>query len=104
MEALILVATKGGSAMLARIGVMHALKRYVERVFEPSGKKHHWGKRKLARPMRPSRCGSRINPQRRQMASTPEIGNAIDDLHCRRILGELKNKVRRLTLHRMRFE
>jgi hypothetical protein len=57
-----------------------------------------------ARPMRPSRCGSRINPQRRQMASTPEIGNAIDDLHCRRILGELKNEVRRLTLHRMRFE
>jgi hypothetical protein len=42
MEALILVATKGGSAMLARIGVMRALKRHVERVFEPSGKKHHW--------------------------------------------------------------
>ena len=49
MEALILVATKGGSAMLARIGVMRALKRHVERVFEPSGKKHHWGKRKLKR-------------------------------------------------------
>jgi hypothetical protein len=49
MEALILVATSGGPTMLARIGVVRALNRHVERVFESSGKKHHWGKRKLAR-------------------------------------------------------
>jgi hypothetical protein len=49
MQALILVATSGGPTMLARIGIMQALNRHVERVFEPSGKKHHWGKRKLAR-------------------------------------------------------
>jgi hypothetical protein len=49
MEALILVATKGRPTMLARIGIMRALNRHVERVFEPSGKKHHWGRRKLKR-------------------------------------------------------
>jgi hypothetical protein len=43
MEALILVATSGGPTMLARIGVVRALNRHVERVFELSGKKHHWG-------------------------------------------------------------
>ncbi|WP_335622026.1 hypothetical protein [Bradyrhizobium icense] len=49
MEALILVAEKGGPTMLARIGVMRALNRHVERVFNPDLKKHHWGKRKLKR-------------------------------------------------------
>jgi hypothetical protein len=36
MQALILVATRGGPTMLARIGVMRALRRNVERVFSPS--------------------------------------------------------------------
>jgi hypothetical protein len=50
IEALILVATKGGPTMLARIGIMRALNRHVERVSESSsGKKRHWGKWKLAR-------------------------------------------------------
>jgi len=49
MEGLILVATSGGPTMFARIGVMRALNRHVERVFDPSRKDHHWGKRKLAR-------------------------------------------------------
>ena len=49
MEALILVATLGGPTMFARIGVMRALNRHVERVFDTSRKDHHWGKRKLAR-------------------------------------------------------
>jgi hypothetical protein len=44
-----LVIERGGPTMLARIGIMRALNRHVERVFEPSGKKHHWGRRKLAR-------------------------------------------------------
>jgi hypothetical protein len=48
MEALMLVA-RGGSTMLARIGVMRALNRHVERVFDPSRKEKHWGRRKLAR-------------------------------------------------------
>jgi hypothetical protein len=50
VEALILVAeSNGGPTMLARIGVMRALNRHVERVFNPDRKDHHWGKRKLKR-------------------------------------------------------
>jgi hypothetical protein len=49
IEALILVADLGGPTMFARIGVMRALNRHVERVFNPDRKDHHWGKRKLAR-------------------------------------------------------
>jgi hypothetical protein len=49
MEALILAATLGGPTMFARIGVMRALNRHVERVFDPSRKEHHWGRRKLKR-------------------------------------------------------
>jgi hypothetical protein len=35
--------------MFARIGIMRALNLHVERVFDPSRKETHWGKRKLAR-------------------------------------------------------
>jgi hypothetical protein len=49
MEALILVATSGGPTMFARIGIMRALNRRVERVFNPDRKDHHWGRRKLKR-------------------------------------------------------
>jgi hypothetical protein len=49
MEALILVATRGGPTMFARIGIMRALNRHVERVFDPSRKETHWGRRKLPR-------------------------------------------------------
>ena len=49
MEALILVATSGGPTMFARIGIMRALNRRVERVFNSDRKPHHWGKRKLKR-------------------------------------------------------
>ena len=41
MEALILVATLGGPAMFARIGIMRALNRNVERVFDSLRKDHH---------------------------------------------------------------
>jgi hypothetical protein len=49
MEALMLVAENDGPTMFARIGVMRALNRHVERVFNPSRKEKHWGPRKLAR-------------------------------------------------------
>jgi hypothetical protein len=49
MEALLLVAEHDGPPMFARIGVMKALNRHVERVFNPSRKDKHWGRRKLAR-------------------------------------------------------
>jgi hypothetical protein len=49
MEALILVAENDGPMMFARIGFMRGLNRHVERVFNPSRKDRHWGKRKLAR-------------------------------------------------------
>jgi hypothetical protein len=49
MEALILVAESGGPTMFARIGVMRALNRHVERAFNPDRKEQHWGRRRLAR-------------------------------------------------------
>jgi len=49
MQALLLVAEHDGPPMFARIGVMRALNRHVERVFDPSRKDKHWGRRKLAR-------------------------------------------------------
>jgi hypothetical protein len=49
MECLILVAEKNGPTMMARIGVMRALNRHVERVFNPDRKDKRWGKRKLKR-------------------------------------------------------
>ena len=49
MEALILVAESDGPTMLARIGIMRALNRHTERVFNPERKDPHWGRRRLAR-------------------------------------------------------
>jgi hypothetical protein len=43
-----LVATRGGPTMLARIGVMRALHRNDVRELT-DGKEMHWGKRKLKR-------------------------------------------------------
>ena len=48
MEALLLVS-RSGPTMLARIAVMKALNRHVERVFNPERKDTHWGKRNLKR-------------------------------------------------------
>jgi hypothetical protein len=48
MEALLLVS-RSGPTMLARIAVMRALNRHVVRVFNPERKDAHWGKRKLKR-------------------------------------------------------
>jgi hypothetical protein len=44
-----LVADRGGPTMFARIGVMRALNRHVERVFDRARKDKHWGQRKLPR-------------------------------------------------------
>jgi hypothetical protein len=52
MQVLILVA-RGGPTMLARIGVMRALRRNEERVFNSDRKEIRWGKRKLARDRQP---------------------------------------------------
>jgi hypothetical protein len=41
MEALMLVARLNGPTMFARIGVMRALNRHVERVFNPDRKDTH---------------------------------------------------------------
>jgi hypothetical protein len=46
---LLLVVEHNGPTMMARIGVMRALNRDVERVFDTSRKDTHWGKRKLKR-------------------------------------------------------
>jgi hypothetical protein len=49
MEAMLLVVELDGPTMFARIGIMRALNRRVERVFDPSRKDPHWGKRELKR-------------------------------------------------------
>ena len=49
VEALLLVVELNGPTMMARIGVLRALNRHVERVFNPSRKDKHWRKRKLKR-------------------------------------------------------
>jgi hypothetical protein len=49
MESLLLVVEFGGRTMFARIGVMRALNRHVERMFDPTRKDPRWDKRKLAR-------------------------------------------------------
>ena len=49
VEALLLVANLGGPTMFARIGIIRALNRHVERVFNPDRKDNHWAKRKLKR-------------------------------------------------------
>jgi hypothetical protein len=49
MQALLLVAEQNGPTMFARIGIMRALHRHVERVFNSERKETHWGKRKLKR-------------------------------------------------------
>jgi hypothetical protein len=46
IESLMLVAESGGPTMFARIGIMRAFNRHVERVFDPSRKDKHWGRRK----------------------------------------------------------
>ena len=45
----LLLCSRGGPTMMARIGVMKALNRNVEPVFNPERKETHWGKRKLKR-------------------------------------------------------
>jgi hypothetical protein len=47
--AVLLLCSRGGPTMMARIGFMKALNRHVERVFNPERKDTHWGKRKLKR-------------------------------------------------------
>lgn len=47
-EALMLVS-RSGPTMLARIAFMKALNRNVVLRFDPDAKKHHWGKHKLKR-------------------------------------------------------
>ena len=48
IEVLLLVS-RSGPTMMARIGVMRALNRHVLREFNPERKETHWGKRKLKR-------------------------------------------------------
>jgi hypothetical protein len=45
----LMLYSRGGHAMLARIAFMTALTRNVVVPFNPDAKKHHWGKRKLKR-------------------------------------------------------
>jgi hypothetical protein len=42
-------AENGGPTMFARMGMMQALNRHVDRVFDPTRNEPHWGRRKLAR-------------------------------------------------------
>jgi hypothetical protein len=77
MEAPILVATRGGSTMLARIGVLQALKRHHVREFNRRQRERHCGRRKLARDRRPcprSGRGRQISHIRRRWGSSALTG------------------------------
>jgi hypothetical protein len=43
------IPDRDGPIGFARLGVMQALSRHVERVFDPSRQAMKWGRRKLAR-------------------------------------------------------
>ena len=49
----LMLCSRSGPTMMARIGAMKALNRHVERVFNPESKATHWGKRKLKRDQLP---------------------------------------------------
>jgi hypothetical protein len=49
IEALLMAAEDRGPLMHARVGMLRALNRHVEKVFDSSRKDTHWGKRKLKR-------------------------------------------------------
>ena len=57
VEALLLVVELNGPTMMARIGVMRALNRHVERVFDPSRKDKPLGRRKPKREPMTTRSG-----------------------------------------------
>ena len=42
-------AEHGGPVEFARIATLQAINRHLERVFDPTRKDKHWGRRKLAR-------------------------------------------------------
>jgi hypothetical protein len=45
----LMLCSRGGDPLMAKIGFMKALHRGVERAFNTDRKETHWGKRKLAR-------------------------------------------------------
>lgn len=47
--AVLMLCSRGGDTMMARIGVLKALRRNVVREFKTDRKETHWGKRKLKR-------------------------------------------------------
>jgi hypothetical protein len=49
MEALLMAVDGRGPLLHARVGMLRALNRDVEREFNPDRRNTHWGKRKLAR-------------------------------------------------------
>jgi hypothetical protein len=49
IEALLLVVELNGPTMMARIGLLRALNRNVQREFDTSRKDTHWGRRKIKR-------------------------------------------------------
>jgi len=49
IEALIMAAEGRGPLLHAQVGMLRALNRHVERVFNPDRKDPHWERRKLAR-------------------------------------------------------
>jgi hypothetical protein len=51
VEAAIMAAEGRGPLLYARVGVLRALNRHVERVFNPCRKDRHWRDRKLGRLM-----------------------------------------------------
>jgi len=49
VQCLMQAADNAAPIEFAHIGMLQALNRHDERVFDTSGKKHHWGRRRLVR-------------------------------------------------------
>jgi hypothetical protein len=86
MHALLLVAEHDGPTMFARIGVMRALNRHVERVFNSDRKDQHWGRRKLARDrsQRPESIAAASILTARAQTEADHFGNRLKDVHLHR--------------------
>jgi hypothetical protein len=72
-----LVADLGGPTMFARIGMMKALNRHVERVFDSSRKEKHWGKRKLARDRWCRKAAGMDRPSRLSNSKSCHVREAV---------------------------
>jgi hypothetical protein len=92
VEALLLVVELNGPTMMARIGMLRALNRNVQREFDTSREDTHWGRRKLKRVTNDTGNGRTKTPFQGgplQRGHLPN-GNLRRDEACRRNLARAR--------------